>query len=83
MTGPEAHKLAAHKARYGHRCWIAWKERDGTYSVALQTPETVKRAMLAVGTQGRWQSYSGTIGYVQRWWMGWTYIRNERAFARG
>lgn len=75
MTGPEAHNLARHQARYGHKSWIVWKDRDGAWNAAIETAASVKEAMLAVGTQGRWTAIS-RHSYVQRWRDGITILRN-------
>ena len=76
MTREEAHKLAAHKARYTHKPWIAYVGRDGCAYAELETADAVKRAMLASGTGGRWTAYSGTRGHVQRWPLGVLRLRN-------
>lgn len=76
MTRQEAHNLAAHKARYTHKPWIAWVGRDGAGRAALETRDSVKQAMLDSGTAGRWTAYSGTRGYVQRWPLGVLRLRN-------
>ncbi len=76
MERHEAHKLAAHKARYTHKAWIAWVDSNGVGHAAAETKDAVKQAMLAVGTAGRWTAYSGTRGYVQRWPLGVLRLRN-------
>lgn len=76
MTAQEAHKFAAHKARYGHKCWIAWKDAAGNGFAELETPSSVKRAMLAIGTKGHWTAFNGTVGYIQRWNLGILRLRS-------
>ena len=76
MDRQEAHKLAAHKARYTHKPWIAWTGRDGDAHAAQETRAAVKRAMLDVGTSGYWTAYSGTKGFVQRWPLGILRLKN-------
>lgn len=77
MTGAEAFQLAKHKARYGHKSWIVWRKRDGTWSAEVETPSTVRAAMLDVGTQGTWTAV-GRYSYVRRWRDGVQTLRNAR-----
>lgn len=76
MERTEAHKLAAHKARYTHKPWIAWVDRDGVGHAERETMDAVKRAMLAVGTKGYWSAYSGTRRHLQRWPSGILRMKN-------
>ena len=79
MTGSEAYALAKRKATYGHKPWIVWSSRSGEWNVAVETPSTIKSAMLSVGTQGRWTSISGRgLSFVQRWRDGARAIRNSK-----
>ena len=77
MTGQEAYALAQRKARYGHKAWIVWRGRDGTWNAAVETVAAVRQAMLDVGTQGRWTAI-GTREYVQRWRDGVRILSNAR-----
>lgn len=79
MDRQEAHKVAAHKARYTHKPWIAYMDQSGTAHAEQETADSVKRAMLGAGTGGYWTAYSGTRGYVQRWPMGVLRLRNFKA----
>lgn len=54
-----ATQTAIRKARYGHRDWIVWTDRQGTHHAERVTAEAVKAAMLAIGTQGHFRLYSG------------------------
>ena len=56
-------------ATKGHRTWIVFRERDGTFSKCLWNSESIKRAMLAVGTQGRfnWVDPSGVWNICRVW----------------
>ena len=40
------------KARYGHRDWIYWRDRDGLEFAKKLNSAAVKEAMLATGTKG-------------------------------
>lgn len=80
MTGPDVFALAKKKARYGHKSWIVWRDRDGIWNAAVESVETIKAAMLAVGTQGRWTAVS-RIDHVQRWRDGVRILGNARVGA--
>lgn len=71
---------AARKARYGHKDWIIWRERDGREQAAPCTADAIKSALLAVGTQGRFVrlSASTATGASIRWKLGLTMLRNCR-----
>lgn len=71
---------ASRKARYGHRDWIAWTDREGTLQTAPKSAETVKRALLAVGTKGQWylvDRSTGTLNLMD-WPIGINVIRQAR-----
>lgn len=44
-------RSAVRKAKYGHRDWLAWVDRKGTQHCAVQTADSLKRALLDTGTQ--------------------------------
>jgi hypothetical protein len=77
MTGEEAFKLATNKARYGHKSWIVWADRNGAWNAMVESASSVKQAMLDVGTQGRWTAVSRN-NYIQRWRDGCQILRNAR-----
>lgn len=56
-TGDDAREFAARKAQYGHKNWIVWQDKSGQWVAAVRTAETVKQAMLATGTQGKFRAY--------------------------
>ena len=61
--------LAKRRARYGHRDWLFWRDRNGTGHSARRDSSTLKAAMLAGGTQGKWfivQASTGTL--VKGFW---------------
>jgi hypothetical protein len=80
MLNTEAYSLARRKARYGRRDWIVWRERSGAWQAAPRSPATLKAAMLARGTSGRWTLIAGStaVPYAYGWRDGVTMIRNAR-----
>lgn len=56
----EASQFARRKAQYGHRSWCVWRMKNGSVCAARVSPEVVKEALLAVGTQGRFTFYSAS-----------------------
>ena len=73
FTGDDAYKDACRKARYGHRDWLWWRDRQGIAHATPKTPETMKSCLLAVGTRkGAWTLISGDTGipFVGFWWLG-------------
>ena len=60
------------KARFGHKDWIYWQERDGTYRAEWRSPESIKRALLASGTKGFWALVMADSGCPMKgfWAMG-------------
>lgn len=60
--GEDAYQMAKRKARYGHRNWFAWRDKDGRSFAAPATAESCKLAMLTTGTQGRFTLLSASDG---------------------
>lgn len=81
LTGNDAPAAAKRKARYGHHAWITWKSRDGQKYAARCTPETVKMAMLASGTQGKFVKYqaSDSTGMIVDWSLDAMWLRHAKA----
>ena len=52
LTGPRAYQEAERRAVYGHKRYICWDENETGHAARL-TSKTLKRAMLAMGTQGQ------------------------------
>ena len=52
MNKRTPYEKARHMARYGHRHWIVWTTKQGERRADRLTPDTIKQAMLAMGTQG-------------------------------
>lgn len=69
LSGKSVYAEAKRKAVYGHRDWIVWTDRDGIQHADRKTSASTKRAMLAVGTQGRFSLIGATDGVsmVIRW----------------
>lgn len=63
---------AIRKAKYGHKTWLAWRDRQGHLQTARKTPESIKRCLLDVGTQGKWYLITANDGGLMLgfWWMG-------------
>lgn len=81
--GPDPSQYAQRKARYGHRDWIVWTDKTGQRCAARATPDTVKMALLANGTQGDDMVYvHANCG--SRQWLDWNtglrILRNFRHF---
>lgn len=47
------------KARYGHRSYLYWFDREGVMQWAAYGKAGIKAAILAVGTQGRFYWFDG------------------------
>jgi hypothetical protein len=73
LKGDNVHEIAAKKARYGHKDWIVWRGRDGEKYAARATEISVKAALLAIGTQGKFLLYPGECvgcGFAYDWGTG-------------
>lgn len=58
---------AKQKAKYGGYLHIAWKAKDGAWVGERLTPATLKQAMLASGTQGKFVCFDRD-GSSLVWW---------------
>jgi len=69
LSGKSVYAEAKRKAVYGHRDWLVWTDRDGIQHADRKTYASTKRAMLAVGTQGRFSLIGATDGHsmIIRW----------------
>lgn len=68
-----AHEIAIRKAQHGHKTWLCFRRRDGSWVARLYNADAVKAALLAVGTQGRFYWYSansGTPNLCRSWHYG-------------
>ena len=68
------------KARYGHKDWIFWVEKDGTKRAEWRSAASVKRALLASGTKGFWCLVHADSGCPMKgfWAMGINLIRQSK-----
>lgn len=78
----EAAVIAKRKAMKGHKTWLVFVKRDGSYVARLYTAEAIKAAMLAVGTQGRFWWYSASTG-TSNLCRSWHYAVHLLKCARG
>lgn len=83
MTAAEAYALARRKARYGHRDWVIWQDRDGNWHTDRYSRASLKAAMLAVGTQGHFTvlAASTAVGHRYNWPMACLGFRNAKWMA--
>lgn len=74
------YEQAVKKARYGHRNWIIYQPKGSEEVAEPATAEALKRAMLAVGTKGRFTllAASTAIGHRVTWRLAVTLLRNAR-----
>ncbi len=70
----------ARKARFGHRDWIHWTSRDGLPQAERASRESVKRALLDIGTAGRFLIVGASTGvaHLHRFPDGCRMMRNAR-----
>lgn len=74
--GKYAADIARHKSKYGHCEWVLWTGKDGQACSAKLTADTIKAAMLATGTQGKFTIYyPDGIPVCGYWWLGCNIIR--------
>lgn len=68
------------KARYGHKDWVIWKDRDGSYRAAPKSIESVKSALLATGTNGDWDLIGANDAWTMNcsWKMGLNMLKQMR-----
>jgi hypothetical protein len=79
MTNVEAYEIAGRKARYGHQAQLVWKNRDGSFGTAVRSSDAIRRALLAVGTKGRFTEISErNIKFAYGWRDGIRMLRNAK-----
>jgi hypothetical protein len=68
------------KARYGHRDWVIWNDAAGQLHAARACRDAIKRALLCIGTQGRWFIVAASTGVMHRYGFsdGCRMIRNAK-----
>jgi hypothetical protein len=71
---------AKRKARYGHKDWLIWRDRQGVLHTAVSNYDNFKSAMLATGTQGRFTVLEANtaVGFTINWRVGVAWIANIR-----
>lgn len=71
---------AQRKAKYGHKDWISWVDRNSLTHVEPQSQKAIKQALLAVGTQGRFVIIEANTGWLHKtgWWVGLNIIRQYK-----
>lgn len=84
VRGPDAFAEAEHRSRFGHRKWVAYRDRTGEWVAERASAESLKRAMLATGTQmyrdGTCFLIDGGAATIGFWWM----LNNvRRQYVRG
>lgn len=79
MTASDAFNTARRKARYGHKDWLVYADKSGEWFAEAVTSDTLKRCLLASGTQGMWYLIGPRRGdeSIGRWWMGINMIRQR------
>jgi hypothetical protein len=79
-TYGDALTLARRKARYGHRNWIVWTDKQGQPQAEKVTPETMKRCLLDVGTKGKWMLVTADTGSLMKgfWYLGLVQISQAK-----
>lgn len=80
LIGATAYQQAQTKARYGHRDWIVYRTKDGTRTAEPSTSQSIKRALLAVGTQGHFTLILASTGAPLR--KGWKAGINTMQWAK-
>jgi hypothetical protein len=77
---PIAYAEAQRKARFGHRDWVYWTSADSVGMAAPASRESVKAALLDIGTRGRFLILAGStgVGHLQRWSDGCRMMRNAK-----
>lgn len=71
LRGTGLYQVAMRKARYGHRDWVVWSDREGVQHAAVKSPEVVKQCLLDCGTRGNWSLIlSGGMPLKGFWWLG-------------
>lgn len=63
---------AVRRARYGHRSWLFWRDRQGMPHAERKSRESIKRCLLDVGTKGNWVLVQANTGHLLKgfWWLG-------------
>lgn len=65
IDGDTCFQEAQKKARFGHRDWIYWSDKEGKHA-EVKSADVIKRALLAVGTKGFWAVIHADSGVCSR-----------------
>lgn len=76
MTGQEAYAQAKRLGSYGSYDQVVWKDKLGNYHTERVSYASIKQAMLAVGTQGKFTVYHGNTPHLIRWCIASAYLKN-------
>ena len=79
FTGVDAYAIGKRKSFYGHRNWVCWTDKQGVRHAALVSYDTIKRAMLACGTQGYFTVYANGTGHNGYWSIASIWLANLKA----
>jgi hypothetical protein len=82
FKGPTAYEKAHIKARYGHRDWIVYSGIDKIPTAEKLSAASVKRALLACGTQRRFSRFCASNGcpHIHTWKSGINLLNNARYY---
>lgn len=76
VTNVEAYERARHWGRYMHRDGVVFRDRDGGWYCLAYCAASLKRAMLAVGTAGRFSIVGTGSPSTVRWREAIVRLRN-------
>jgi hypothetical protein len=80
ISGPNAYTDAERMARYGHRDWLTWRDKDGVDHADLVSAASIKAAMLACGTGRKFVLHQGSTRhrFIVSWRLASQMLRNAR-----
>jgi len=78
VTSEEAFQLARHRGRYAHYDSVVFKNAAGEWFCERYSREAIKRAMLAVGTAGKFYIEGGAHPHIVRWRQACVRLRSAR-----
>lgn len=78
MTSAEAFAKARHMGRYAHYDSVVWPERAGGWQVQRYSREALKKALMAVGTSGKFYVDGGRHPHIIGWREGVLRLRDVR-----
>lgn len=81
-SGESLYQTTERRSRYGRKDWVFWKDRSGKGHAAPVSAETVKQALLAVGTKGRFVIFYRGMAHRISWRLGLLAMRNARVLSR-